>query len=187
MNAPHPRRLRLPRTTTRLLIREFVPADEPALVALYADRRVTRHLLYGPGDAEAAREHLARILRRQHSRRRDTWELAVELDGSVVGAGDLVLHSPEEAEIGYLVAHAHWGQGYATEVAVGLLEAAFVELGVQRVVATVEISNARSIAVLDKAGLRWEGSFRRHARAKQRWWDVHLHAVTREDWLQAQA
>lgn len=189
MSAEPSRALRLPRRTERLQIREFTAEDEASLVALYTDRRVTRHLLYGPGDADGAREHLARILRRQRLRRRDTWELAVELAGTggLVGAGDLVMHSAEEAEIGYLVAHAHWGHGYATELAAGLLEAAFTDLGAQRVIATVEIANARSIAVLDKLGLRWEGSFRRHARARKRWWDVHLHALSREDWLQAQA
>jgi RimJ/RimL family protein N-acetyltransferase len=188
MTAPVHHRPRLPLATSRLRIREFAPGDEEALTALYADRRVTRHLLHGPRDAEGVKRHLSGILRRQRSARRDTWELgAVEaVSGLLVGAGDLVLHSSTEAEIGYLVAHSHWSQGYGTEIAAALLESAFEDLGVAQVVATVDIGNARSIGVLDKVGLRWEATFRRHARDRQRQWDVHLYSLAREDWLQAQ-
>ncbi len=187
MTTPGQHGPRLPLGTERLRIREFLPGDEAALVALYGDRRVTRHLLHGPRDAEGVHRHLAGILRRQRARRRDTWELAAEHAGSgrIVGAGDLVLHSAEEAEIGYLVAHAQWGQGYATEMAGALLDSAFLDLGVKQVVATVEIRNSRSLGVLDKLGLRWEATYRRPARDTRREWDVHFYAMAREDWQQA--
>ena len=188
MTTPGHRGPRLPLQTARLLLREFSPEDEAGLTGLYADRRVTRHLLHGPRDAEGVHRHLAAILRHQRAPRRDTWELAAEHAGSgqLVGAGDLVLHSAEEAEIGYLVAHDHWGQGFATEIAGALLACAFLDLGVKQVIATVDIRNARSLGVLDKLGLRWEATYRRQARDRRREWDVHLHALAREDWLQAQ-
>ena len=180
---------RLPIDTARLRIREFAAGDEPDLAGLYLDRRITRHLLHGPRDAEGVHRHLAGILRRQRGPRRDTWELAAveAASGQLVGAGDLVLHSAGEAEIGYLVAHSLWGRGYATEIAGALLQSAFLDLGVKQVVATVAIGNARSLGVLDKLGLRWEASFRRQARDRRREWDVHLYSLAREDWLQARA
>lgn len=174
----------LPFDTARLRLRELCAADEPAVVGLYTDPRITRHLLYGPRDADSARDHLARVIGRQHAARRDTWELGVERvsSGELVGAGDLTLHSAEEAEVGYLLAPSAWGQGHGTELATALVGAAFDQLGVERVMATVEIRNERSIRVLDKAGLRWEGTLRRYARDRRRWWDVHLYAVTRDEW-----
>lgn len=185
-----PRRsLQLPLEAGRLSIREFTAADEAAVVALYGDPRVTRHLLHGPADEEGARQHLAQLVRRQRDARRDTWELGVELRGvaGLVGACDLSLHSSAEAEIGYLLSPPHWGRGIGTEVATALLRAAFGQLQMRRVLSTVEISNARSIKVLEKAGLRWEGTLRRYARTRRRWWDVHLYAVSREDWLLARS
>ena len=181
------RTLRLPLDTDRLRLRELGAADAEDFAALYANHRNTRYLLAGPGDAEGARLHLERALGRQRAPRRDTWELAIELraTGRLVGACDLLLHSREEAEIGYVVSHDHWHQGLGTEAATALVREAFEGLRVERVLATVEIHNAHSIRVLDKAGLRWEGTLRRYARAKRRWWDVHLSAVTREDWLTA--
>jgi RimJ/RimL family protein N-acetyltransferase len=188
MNARSRRSLRLPVTTARLSIRELAAADEAALIALYADPRVTRHLLHGPDDEDGARRHLARVLRRQQEAGRDTWELAVEAAGSgqLIGACDLTLHPAAEAEIGYLLAPACWGQGLGTELAVALVRTAFEQLRAVRVLSTVEVHNARSLKVLDKAGLRWEGTLRRYARARRRWWDVHLYAVTRDDWQLAE-
>lgn len=187
MSPKPPRAPKLPLETDRLRLRELVADDEDDFIALYGDGRITRHLLYGPTDAESAREHLGAAIRRQRAARRDTWELGVELaaSGRLIGACDLTLHSKEEAEIGYLLAPACWKQGYGTEVALALIHAAFEQLGVARVLSTVEIHNSRSLRVLDKAGLRWEGTLRRHAKAKHRWWDVHLYAVTRDDWLTA--
>ena len=187
MSPGPPRAPRLPLETARLRLRELSTNDEDEFIALYSDARITRHLLYGPTNAESAREHLTAAIRRQRATRRDTWELGVELaaTGRLVGACDLTLHSREEAEIGYLLAHACWQQGFGTEMAVALIDAAFGQLGATRVLSTVEIHNDRSARVLDKAGLRWEGTLRRYAKAKRRWWDVHLYAVTREDWLTA--
>jgi ribosomal-protein-alanine N-acetyltransferase len=179
----------LPLATDRLLVRELVAADAADFMALYGDPRVTRHLLYGPTDAESAANHLEGVLRRQQSARRDTWELGIEsrAGGRLVGACELMLHARDEAEVGYVLAHRCWGQGLGTEVTVALVGEAFAHLAVDRVLATVAIGNARSRHVLDKAGLRWEATLRRHARARRRWWDVHVYAVSREDWATARA
>jgi RimJ/RimL family protein N-acetyltransferase len=177
-------RLKLPIETARLRLREFAEEDLAAVTKLYCDRRVTRHMLYGPRDEASAKRHLAGVLQRQRDKRRDVWELAITLakDSSVIGACDLTLHSREEAEIGYLVAPGHWRQGYATESATALAGAAFDQLRVDRILSTVEIHNARSLRVLDRAGLRWEATFRRYARSRKQWWDVHLYTISRDDW-----
>jgi ribosomal-protein-alanine N-acetyltransferase len=180
--------LKLPIDTTRLRLREFLAQDLPAVTALYSQKRVTRHMLYGPKDEASAKRHLGGVLKRQQEARRDAWELAITLadDPAVIGACDLTLHSHEEAEIGYLISPKHWQQGYATEAATALATAAFAQLGVDRVLSTVEIHNQRSLRVLDKVGLRWEATFRRYARSRKQWWDVHLYTVSRDDWALAQ-
>lgn len=176
--------IRLPAGTARLILREFVPADEAALVAWSSDARVTRHMPFGPRDAAGAKRHLAALLRHQSRPARKSWELAVARasDGRVIGACELTLTSPSVAEIGYVLARRHWGQGYATELALALVRIAFEDLGVARVDSTVAVDNVRSMQVVEKAGLRWEALQRRHARTQGRWWDAHLYSVTREDW-----
>ena len=81
-----------------------------------------------------------------------------------------------------MLAQEHWGKGYATEISLRLLQAAFLELHAERVISTVDINNRASIRVLEKAGMRWEAVFRKHRRAKNRWWDCHLYVQPREVW-----
>ncbi|MGP5665271.1 GNAT family N-acetyltransferase [Glutamicibacter arilaitensis] len=56
-------------------------------------------------------------------------------------------------EIGYTLNRNYWGRGYATEVAVLLLQLGFENLGLERISATCDARNTASIRVLEKAGL----------------------------------
>lgn len=180
-----PPALALPLATPRLALREFTPADLPAMVAWSADARVTRHLLFGPRDAAAAARHLGEVIGAQGSRARRFWELAIERreDGQVLGACDLTLQSREELEVGYLLARPHWGAGYAGEALRAMVAAGFRQLGVARVVASTALGNTRSVRVLERAGLRWQALLRDHARGRGRSWDVHVYCIDRDDWL----
>jgi len=75
-----------------------------------------------------------------------------------------------------------WGKGFATEIAMALVAAAFCELRAARVISTVDVNNGASIRVLEKIGMRWEAVFRKHRRAKNRWWDCHLYVLPRSVW-----
>lgn len=56
-------------------------------------------------------------------------------------------------EIGWRLARAHWGRGYATEAADGWLEHGFRVLGLTEIVAFTEAPHARSIAVMRRLGM----------------------------------
>jgi len=60
-------------------------------------------------------------------------------------------------QVGWRLARAHWGQGYATEAARAMLDFAFETLGVDRVYANIDPANAASIAVVRRLGMRDAG------------------------------
>jgi len=174
--------LELPIVTARLVLRALVATDRDALAAWERDERVRRHVPH-PSRALAALERLT-ATPRTRSRARRSWELAVVVrrSGQLIGACDLARCGPRQADIGYLLAPRHWGFGYGSELAAALVAAAFRGLGLERISAVVAIENERSRRVLEKAGLRWEGLMRRHARAGGRWWDCHLYVIDRTLW-----
>ena len=178
------RTLKIPVRTARLKLREFAPADFAAIHSYSADPRVTRYLFFGPRDEENTAEYLDGLLASQREVPRTRFELAVEEieSGRLIGACDLSLIEHGVADLGYMLAHEHWGKGYATEISLRLLQAAFLELRAERVISTVDINNRASIRVLEKVGMRWEAVFRKHRRAKNRWWDCHLYVQPREVW-----
>jgi ribosomal-protein-alanine N-acetyltransferase len=178
------RRLTVPLHTARLNLREFVAGDFDAVYAYSSDPRVTRYLFFGPRDEESTAEYLQELLDSQREEPRMRFELAVEeLDsGTVIGACDLSLIEARVADLGYMLSAEQWGKGYATEIAAALVEAAFLELRAERVISTVDVNNNASIRVLEKIGMRWEAVYRKHRRAKNRWWDCHLFTLPREVW-----
>jgi RimJ/RimL family protein N-acetyltransferase len=174
----------LPLLTRRLIVREFVAEDAPALAALAADPRVRE---FAPLESRA----LAAAQRAGRTRRgpRRSWELAVVVrrSGRLIGACDLALGRRGEADLGYMLAPRHWGHGYGTEVARALVELGFGALDLRRLSAIVAIENERSRRVLENAGLRWESLLRRHVRAVGRSWDCHRYVIDRDGWQRGPA
>lgn len=179
-----PARLVLPIATARLTLREFVRSDFHAIHAFSSDPRVTKYLFFGPRDEDGTADYLDGLLASQQEVPRTRFELAVEETGTgrVIGACDLSLIERNVVDLGYMLGIADWGKGYATEISLALIDAAFFDLRADRVISTVDVNNRASIRVLEKIGMRWEAVFRKHRRAKNRWWDCHLYVLPREVW-----
>jgi RimJ/RimL family protein N-acetyltransferase len=178
------RTLIVPLRTARLNLREFVKSDFDAVYAYSSDSRVTRYLFFGPRDEDSTAEYLEGLLASQRERPRVRFELAVEEIASarVIGACDLSFVERNVVDLGYMLGLEHWGKGFATEIALALIDAAFFDLRAERVISTVDVDNGASIRVLEKIGMRWEAVYRKHRRAKNRWWDCHLFVLPRTVW-----
>ena len=62
-----------------------------------------------------------------------------------------------EIEVGYAVREKSWGHGYATEAAHRVLQYAFEDLGLSRVVAVAYPENMASIKIMKKLGMTCVG------------------------------
>jgi RimJ/RimL family protein N-acetyltransferase len=168
-------------TTPRLVLRTFRREDLPAYAALNRDPEVVRYL-GGPlsredsdGIAEWAQECYARD---------GIGLLAVERrsDGEFLGMCG-VHHQesvPDELEVGWRLAHAYWGQGYATEAATAWLDYAFDRLGRDQVISITDPPNLRSLAVMHRLGM----VFQREAQVEDGGvlFDAVIHVSTAQQW-----
>jgi ribosomal-protein-alanine N-acetyltransferase len=184
LNVKPQRKLALPIETARLTLRDFVQSDFDAIYAYSSDPKVTRYLFFGPRDSDTTADYLEGLLASQVESPRLRFELAVQetASGRVIGACDLSYIEGNVVDLGYMLGLSDWGKGYATEIALALVDAAFSDLRAERVISTVDVNNRASIHVLEKIGMRWEAVFRKHRRAKNRWWDCHLFILPREVW-----
>jgi RimJ/RimL family protein N-acetyltransferase len=91
-----------------------------------------------------------------------------------------------EAEIGWVIAPAHQGQGYATEAARTALEICFEPLGLRRVTAGCFVENEASWRIMEKLGMRREYHSRRDGLHRTRGWlDGFEYALLADDWRPA--
>ncbi|GAA3995721.1 GNAT family N-acetyltransferase [Sphingomonas humi] len=139
--------------TERLLLRPGWAEDAPALARAIADEAIVRNLALAPWPygLEEARAFLAKpaddllpsfLLFRRTSG-----------DPELVGGAGFARKANGAVEIGYWIARAHWGNGYAYEAGRQLIEIART-LGLQRLEAGHFADNAASGRVLEKLGFR---------------------------------
>jgi RimJ/RimL family protein N-acetyltransferase len=142
--------------TARLCLRPFTVADYDAIHEVYADPEVMRYVGHG---AHRTPTETARALRGYADAlaARGYGFVAVVERSSGAVVGDAGLHPlagrGPDIELGYTLARAAWGRGYATEAAGALRDHAFATLGVPRVMAQVEPANLASRHVLEKLGM----------------------------------
>ncbi len=143
-------------STSRLRLRTPVADDAEALQAIVADPRVALTTAsipypYPQGGALAYIEQIRSGVGPDRCNLAITLPSRNELIGMVgfVGNGN-------EAELAYMVSPVHWGRGYATEAASGLIAYILSDMQFTAVIARAMVANPASQAVLRKVGLRWE-------------------------------
>ncbi|HEX8105504.1 MAG TPA: GNAT family protein [Solirubrobacteraceae bacterium] len=177
--------LTYPLRTERLLLRPFEAGDLDAARAIWSQPDTVRYLYFDAHDEDAAR---ARLGRKMTARPDDIAFAAVEAaTGALVADLNIVRTSREhnQGEIGYIVAPAHAGRGYATEAGRVLLRLAFEALRFHRVVGRLDARNAASARVLEKLGMRREAHLIENERVKGEWTDELVYALLRTEWAAA--
>lgn len=177
-----------PVETERLLIRLVEPDDLDALLAYRSLPEVCRYIPPEPWTRAAAAEVMAdpeRTRRRLTGEGQHLWFAVVRReDGAVVG--DALLFWTSElhrtGEIGYVVAPAAQGRGYATEAARALLGLAFDGLGLRRVTARIDARNDASGAVLRRIGMRQEAYLVENEWFKGEWGSEIDFAILEREW-----
>ncbi len=135
----------------RLLLRPVWPEDWQGVLEGIADEDVVRNLASAPWPYQEsdARAFTALPIEPQFPR----FLITQAHDAQVVGCIgiDRCGASVDGAELGYWIARAHWGQGYATEAGLAVLSMART-LGYNRVMAMHFLDNPASGRVLEKLG-----------------------------------
>jgi [ribosomal protein S5]-alanine N-acetyltransferase len=164
-----PPRATLPARTERLTLRELIDADAAALHRIYGDARTMRHV-GRTGKPTADLEATARVIgfARRHAEHHgfSLWAIDETNEEPVVGVAGLLWvegHGPE-VEAVYLVRRDRWGRGYATEALRKVVRIAHDELGLRRIVALAYPENDASRRVMEKAGMRADGTVAAYGR-----------------------
>jgi RimJ/RimL family protein N-acetyltransferase len=167
--------------TERLRLRTFRAEDLPLYAAMNADPPVA-DMLGGPL-TRAESDDIAEWAN-------ERWEqeklglVAVERlsDGAFLGMCGLhhLRGRPDDVEIGWRLAHAYWGNGYATEAGRAWLAYGFGTLGLDRIISVTDAPNVRSMAVMRRLGL----TFLENDRIQDNgvWFDAVVHVLTRDQW-----
>ena len=172
--------------TPRLRVRAFTAADVAAFVAYRADPDVARYQNWSDY-TEAQGRALVESMQGLEPGTPGEWcQLALEAKDGGSLVGDLALHvdgdDPRQAEVGFTLAPAAQGRGYAAEALAGLLDHAFASYGLHRVHAVTDALNAPAAALLERVGFRREAHHVENVWFKGAWGSEYVFAVLEREW-----
>ena len=147
----------------RVRLRAPRQSDAAAVFRVYSDPQVLRYWSHGPWtDTAQADDWIARSWTGFAERAYLQWVVARSEDDAVIGSTTLFgcRAQHRRCEIGYALAAAHWGRGYAREALALALAEAFGPLRLHRVEADIDPRNLASIRLVETLGFRHEGTLR---------------------------
>ena len=179
-------------STPRLLLRPWRDADREPFAVLNADPQ-TMAFFASPVSREASDASIDAWQAQFAQQGFSNW--AVERRDSHEFIGFVGLTVPRRVlpfspcvEIGWRLARAHWGQGYATEAARTVLRAGFAQIGLASIVSFTTLMNLPSRAVMERIGLiDAQQNFEHPGVPEGHAFRMHcLYRLSREEWQAAQ-
>lgn len=174
-----------PLRTKRLLLRPYRIEDAGSMYAGWtSNEEVVKFLTW---NAHSSIEDTLEVLNVWLPRYEDDdyYNWAIDLAGNAVGNIAVVEQggTSEYGQIGYCLSRALWGKGYMTEAMRAVFGFLFGEVGFRRIYLRADAHNIGSWRVMEKLGMRHEGTLRQHTlRRDGSFADVKIYGLLREEW-----
>ena len=175
-------------TTQRLVLRPFRLEDAPdiQLISAHPDIAATT------SDSELPEPGLAEQwikIRQLRYKRGDTVDFAIVLrsDDTFIGTISLgyQFKKDESMQLGYWLGRDYWNCGYCTEAARAVVKFAFEVLGLHRIFSRHFAGNPASGRVLQKTGMKHEGTLREAYNKSGRFENLECYGILKSEYRNA--
>ncbi len=172
--------------TERLILRRFASSDaESAFKNWTSNDNVTRFLRWQThADISVTRGYISYLL--ENYNKPDFYDWAIELRslGEPIGSiGAVELRENiGAAEIGYCIGEKWWRQGVASEALTAVMRFFFEEVGANRVYSEHDVNNPNSGKVMQKCGMKYEGTLRQADRNNTGLCDTAVYGLIKEEY-----
>jgi [ribosomal protein S5]-alanine N-acetyltransferase len=171
--------------TERLVLRPFKLTDAPKLHELISAWEIAYNTLNIPHPYPQGLAENYIVATTEKWMTAESLAFAVTHQNELVGCANLsVRHSQSRAEIGYWIGVPYWGNGYASEAAAKLVEFSFKKMKLYRVFGTCFSRNVASARVMQKIGMRHEGTLRGHYHRWGEYLDTDYYGMLREEYFE---
>lgn len=172
--------------TSRLILRRYVREDAAAMYQNWAsDEAVTKYLTWPAHTRLEVSESVTEDWIKSYSDERYYhWAITVKANGGEP-VGDIAVVNMKEdismAHIGYCIGKAWWHQGITSEALKAVMDFMFDVVGVNRIEARHDPRNPNSGKVMEKCGMKYEGTQRSADRNNQGICDACCYALLKSE------
>jgi len=169
--------------TERMFLRQLTENDMDFIFEMFSREETNQHVADDPVKSmDEARELYEMFIRPKPH----LFRLGLFLKESEIPIGTIGLYGVKmedfRAVIGFDLLKEYWGQGYMTEAGKALIDYAFKEMGLNRIQASADADNARSLAAIRRMGFKLEGTMRQKDFYKGAFHDDIVYSILREGW-----
>lgn len=172
--------------TDRLILRPFKIEDAEEVFNNWAsDDEVTKYLTWPThSSVEMSRSYMEFCINGYNEKNVYQWGMELKNSHELIGNISVVkiIDEIDSVELGWVIGRKWWGNGYTAEAAERLLEFFFTEVSVNRICAGHDIDNPNSGRVMQKIGMKYEGTLRQSGKNNQGIVDMANYSVLREEW-----
>ena len=178
----------VPLETRRLILRRFTTEDADAMFSNWAsDHEVTKFLTWPTHTStQVSKSVISNWLDLYSNDNHYSWAIVLKELGEPIGSIAAVKQDPETnmVHIGYCIGQKWWRKGYTSEALCRLVRFFFEEVGVNRIESRHDPRNPNSGKVMQKAGLKYEGTLRKSDRNNQGGFcDAAYYAILAKDYF----
>lgn len=169
--------------TERLVIRRFKSNDWKDFYEYFSNEEVLKFEPYKPFSEEETKKEAIR-------RTTDPafWAVCLKENNKLIGNLYFAERNFDTWELGYVFNLNYWGNGYAIESCKALMNYAFKELKVRRIIAKCDPKNPNSWKLLERLKMRREGHlkesvyFFKDENNNPIWKDTYEYGILEKEW-----
>jgi len=173
--------------TERLVLREMTLNDAEFYFRHFNNKKIVEGCCFpGPKSLEAAREELERFCIKPFKENRGIrWGIVTKGDNKLIGTCGYYdwVKTTRRAEIGYDLDPAYWGQGIMTETLRAVLKYGFERMDLNRIQATIDSENTRSMKLAQRLGFKKEGVLRQRSYFNGQFRDDVCFSLLKKEWI----
>ena len=168
--------------TERLILRPFKIGDAADIFAYASDAENTRYMIFERHKTvQDALDFIGLELKNYEKGNCYDYAFVLKETGRLIGSGGCMsVNAPHCAEIGYIIDKKYWGRGLVPEAMSALIDFFTKELKIKRIEAKHFCGNEKSGRVMEKLGMRYEGTLRQKVFAQGCYWDVKQYSLINE-------
>ncbi len=175
--------------TERLIMRDNIEEDLEELHSLMSDSEVNKYDSDFNSDSfDSTRKIFKDSIEEAGKRdRRKFWFAIVEKDSAeYVGQIGITIVSDQikngVGQMAYFIQKEYWGRGYTTEAAKKIIDFAFEDIGLHKIITGCLTENVASEKVMKKCNMVKEAELVKHVWHENEWKDRVEYRLLREEW-----
>ncbi len=170
--------------TPRAQLRKMNAADAADMFEYSSNREVTKYLSYDHNYIDDAETYISKKTEQYARGECMIWGIEFKENHKYIGACGFTHWDTENhsAEIAYTLNQSYWGRGIMNEVVGELIQFGFEKMNLNRIEARCWCENNKSVRIMEKNNMKFEGIIREQAYIKGEYRDLKMYSILKREY-----